>query len=126
MEHSDEKAIAGTTSGLIQLGETVTWQARHLLKTRILQVQITAMKPYEFFTDEMKQGDFKSMVHHHYFKAINNGTIMIDEFNFESPYRFIGQLANYFFLTAYMKGLLEQRNAVIKTYAETHTWKTVL
>lgn len=126
MEHTGEIAIAGTTSGLIQLGETVTWQAKHFFKTRILQVQITAMRPYEFFTDEMKRGDFKSMVHHHYFKPIDNGTIMIDEFKFEAPYGFIGKLVNYFFLTTYMKQLLEQRNNVIKQYAETHTWKTVL
>ena len=126
MEHTGEMAVAGTTTGLIQLGETVTWQAKHLFKTRLLRVQITAMRPYESFTDEMKQGDFKSMVHHHYFKPIDNGTIMIDDFNFESPYGFIGKLVNRFFLTAYMRRLLEQRNIVKKQYAETQTRKTVI
>nr|WP_321225937.1 hypothetical protein [uncultured Psychroserpens sp.] len=29
MEHSNEKAIAGKTSGLIGLGEWVTWEAKH-------------------------------------------------------------------------------------------------
>jgi hypothetical protein len=27
--HTGERAIAGRTSGLIELGETVTWRARH-------------------------------------------------------------------------------------------------
>ncbi len=84
------------------------------------------MRPYWFFTDEMKEGDFKSMVHHHHFKPIDNGTIMIDEFNFESPYGLIGKLANVLFLTKYMKRFLVQRNNIIKEYAETHKWKTVL
>ncbi len=126
MEHTSEKAVGGTVAGLIQKGETVTWRARHLFKIRALKVQITEMRAYTFFTDEMKQGDFKSMVHHHYFKAIDNGTIMIDEFYFESPYGFIGKLVNRYFLTRYMTNLLERRNAVIKDYAETNKWKTVL
>lgn len=126
MAHTGEKAIAGTISGLIQKGETVTWQAKHLFKTRVLQTLITEMKPYTFFTDEMKQGDFKSMVHHHYFKLINNGTVMIDELHFESPYGVVGRLANAVFLTKYMTKLIERRNQVIKDFAETGRWKTVL
>lgn len=126
MAQTNEKAVRGTLSGLINKGETVTWQAKRLYKTRKLTVQVTQMSPYTFFTDEMLEGDFKSMKHHHYFKPIKNGTIMIDEFYFESPYGFIGRLANHIFLTRYMKTLLEGRNNVIKEYAETHRWKTVL
>jgi hypothetical protein len=29
MQHTGEKAVAGTTIGLIGLNETVTWRARH-------------------------------------------------------------------------------------------------
>ncbi len=126
MAHTDEKAVAGVTKGLIQLGQTVTWQAKHLFKTRLLTVQITAMVPYESFTDEMVEGDFKNMRHHHYFKATANGTVMEDEFSFASPYGVLGQMVDRYFLTQYMKRLLRQRNAVIKAYAESHTWKTVL
>jgi len=126
MAHTGEKAIAGTITGLIQKGETVTWQAKHLFKTRVLQTLITEMKPYTFFTDEMKQGDFKSMVHHHYFKPIDNGTVMIDELYFEAPYGVLGKLVNTLFLTKYMTKLIEQRNLIIKDFAETGKWKTVL
>jgi len=126
MAQTNEKAIAGTVTGLIQKGETVTWQAKHLFKNRILRVEITEMKPWTSFIDEMKQGDFKSMKHHHYFKPIDNGTIMIDEFYFQSPYGFLGRIVNHFFLTRYMTRLLTQRNEIIKQYAETGRWKTVL
>lgn len=79
-----------------------------------------------FFTDEMQKGDFKSFSHQHHFKATENGTIMIDLLNFETPYGIIGKIANRLFLTAYMQNFLITRNAVIKEYAETQKWKTIL
>ena len=126
MSHTHEKAISGTTTGLINEGETVTWTAKHFFKTRMLKVQITQMKPYEFFEDEMLEGDFKSMKHKHIFKLEGRNTKMTDEFSFEAPCGFIGMIFSYAFLSAYMKALLIQRNRVIKEYAETEKWKTVL
>jgi ligand-binding SRPBCC domain-containing protein len=81
--------------------------------------------PYSF-TDVMLKGDFKSFVHRHHFKTIDNGTIMIDKLEFETPYGFIGNLVNSFFMNAYLKNLLEKRNTVIKEYAETQKWKAIL
>jgi len=126
MEHTKEKAIAGVISGLINLNETVTWQAKHFYKTRILQSKITAMTPYTFFCDEMVKGDFKSIKHEHHFKPITNGTIMIDLFSFETPYGVLGKIVNTLFLKSYLQKLLEGRNKIIKDYAETSKWKHVL
>jgi len=118
LQHTNEKAIAGRTSGLIACGETVTWQAKHLYKTRSLTVKITAMQPYDHFTDEMMQGDFKSMHHEHHFIFANGQTTMKDIFCFEAPYGILGKIACRLFLTGYMTKLLQQRNRVIKEYAE--------
>lgn len=126
MEHASEQAVAGTTTGLIGLDETVTWKAKHLGKQRVLKVKITAMSAPASFTDEMVAGDFKQMKHEHHFKPINNGTLMIDLFSFETPYGGLGKLANSVFLSRYMKKLLEQRNAAIKEYAEGDKWKFLL
>jgi ligand-binding SRPBCC domain-containing protein len=126
LEHTKEKAIAGVISGLINLNEIVTWQAKHFFKTRILQSKITAMTPHTFFCDEMVKGDFKSMKHEHHFKPATNGTIMIDMFSFETPYGFFGKIANALFLKSYLQKLLEGRNKIIKDYAETGKWKHVL
>jgi ligand-binding SRPBCC domain-containing protein len=126
MAHTGEEAIAGTTNGLIGLNETVTWKARHLRKIRILKSKITAMNPPLSFTDEMVQGDFKSLRHEHHFKQISNGTLLIDLFTFESPYGGLGRLAERLFLTRYLKNLLETRNKVIKDYAESEKWKFIL
>jgi ligand-binding SRPBCC domain-containing protein len=126
MAHTGEEAIAGTTNGLIGLNETVTWKARHLRKVRILKSKITAMSPPLSFTDEMVQGDFKSLRHEHHFKQIANGTLLIDLFTFESPYGGLGKLAERLFLTRYLKNLLEARNKMIKDYAESEKWKFIL
>jgi ligand-binding SRPBCC domain-containing protein len=126
MAESGEEAIAGTTSGLIGLNETVTWKAKHLRRVRILKSKITAMNPPLSFTDEMVQGDFKSLRHEHHFKKIDNGTLLIDIFIYESPYGGLGRLADRLFLTRYMKNLLERRNKTIKEYAESEKWKFIL
>ena len=99
MAHTREEAIAGTVSGLLGLDETVTWKARHLFKTRIMRSRMTAMNRPTSFTDEMVEGDFKSLKHEHYFKSIGNGTLLIDLFHFESPYGGLRRLANRLFLT---------------------------
>lgn len=126
MAHTQEVPVAGTTTGLINLNESVTWKARHLMKTRFLQSAITAMDRPHSFTDEMKKGDFKSLKHEHHFKAIENGTLMIDIMEFESPYGGLGKFVNAVYLTTYLQKLLEQRNQIIKEYAESNRWQSIL
>ena len=126
MAHTGEEAIAGTTSGLIGLNETVTWKAKHLRRVRILKSKVTAMNPPLSFTDEMVDGDFKSFRHEHHFKRIDNGTLLIDIFTYEAPFGRLGKLADRLFLTNYMKTLLETRNKTIKEYAESDKWKFIL
>jgi ligand-binding SRPBCC domain-containing protein len=126
MSHTGEQAVAGTTMGLIGMDETVTWKAKHLMKTRIMKVRITAMQKPSNFTDEMVEGDFRSMKHEHHFKQIQNGTLAIDIFTFESPYGALGKMVNTFYLRKYMEKLLAKRNRLIKEYAESDKWKFIL
>lgn len=124
--HTGETAIDGVMNGLINLNETVTWQAKHLFKVRQFTAKITAMEPPKAFTDEMIKGDFKSFRHEHHFKQIDNGTIMIDLLEFESPYGVVGRLVNQLFLKNYLEQLLLKRNEVIKEYAESKKWVSIL
>ena len=123
---TNEKAIDGVMSGLINKDETVTWQAKHLFKTRQFTSKITEMKSPDLFVDEMIKGDFKSFRHEHHFKATANGTIMIDLVDFETPYGTFGKIVNALFLKSYIEKLLIKRNEVIKEYAEAQRWKTIL
>ena len=63
MKAYGEKCIAGCMSGLMQMGDEVTWQAKHLYKERQLKVKVTKMEAPHAFTDEMVVGDFRSMKH---------------------------------------------------------------
>jgi ligand-binding SRPBCC domain-containing protein len=121
-----EDAISGKRIGLIEKDDTVTWKARHFFKTRILRVKASEMKKPELYVDEQSEGDFKMMKHEHHFKQCNNGTILIDLFHYEISYGFIGDWFNHFYLTKYIRRLLEHRNNTIKEYAETGRWKKIL
>lgn len=123
---ANEKAVGGITSGLINLDETVTWQAKHLFKTRLFTSKITSMAKPDYFTDEMIKGDFKKFIHEHHFKSVDNGTIMIDMVQFESPFGFIGSIFNSLYLCNYIEKMLVLRNSVIKDYAETEKWNAIL
>ena len=117
MEHTGEKAIGGVISGLINLHETVTWKAKHFGITMNLTSRITACQSPILFADEMVKGPFKSMFHEHVFEQKEGYTLMIDRFEFESPFGILGKLVNKLVLTRYMTRLLEKRNEVLKQKA---------
>jgi ligand-binding SRPBCC domain-containing protein len=121
-----EKAIEGITTGLISLNETVTWQATHFGIRQKLTSKITAFdRPY-YFVDEQQKGIFKSIYHEHLFEQVGNKVIMIDKFEFHSPFGIVGRVFNKLVLTNYMKKFLIDRNRVIKEFAESEKWKLVL
>lgn len=115
MEHTSERAIAGRTSGLIELGETVTWEARHFGLMQKLTVKITHMNAPHSFTDEMVSGAFHSFSHSHTFEEIEpQKTRMIDVFEYKSPLGVIREIPDFIFLKSYMTRLLETRNHYLK------------
>jgi ligand-binding SRPBCC domain-containing protein len=126
MKNYGEKIINGKIAGLMETGDSVTWEARHLFKKRFLKTIVKEMKRPEYFIDEQVTGDFVMMKHEHYFKVVENGTLMIDQFHFESPYGSFGRLINNIYLKKYMQKLLESRNEMIKQVAEGNQWKQYL
>ncbi len=121
---TNEKAIGGRTSGLINLGEQVTWQATHFGIRQKLTSKISAYKRPFHFRDEQVKGIFKFIVHDHYFEQGDGKVIMKDVFKFQSPLGFIGQAFDKLVLTRYLTKFLVVRNDLIKEYAETEKWKT--
>lgn len=126
MQHHNEEIVDGIKEGLMNKGDAVTWKAKHLFRNRTLKVKLTELNSPAFFADEMLEGDFKMMRHEHFFKSVDDGTLMIDEFYFESPFGIIGKIVNALFLTAYMTRLLCERNAEIKRIAEGGLYKQFL
>ncbi|MFS0674402.1 SRPBCC family protein [Ornithinibacillus sp. 179-J 7C1 HS] len=114
-----EKAIGGVTSGLLNEGDIVTWEATHFWIRHKLTAKIIHMEyPYKF-TDTMVRGIFKSFTHTHEFVEVNqNETIMIDIFEYRSPFGIVGNIADYLFLEKYMRKFLENRGKELKKLAE--------
>lgn len=123
---TDERAVAGRTSGLIELGETVTWEARHFGVRQKLTSRITEMNRPEMFVDEMVRGAFSSIRHIHRFEQKGDLTLMHDEFQFSAPLGILGRLAEILFLTRYMERFLRERNKVLKELAESDGWREFL
>lgn len=123
---TQEQIIGGVHSGLLQLGDEVTFRARYFGIWQTLTSKITAYEAPGYFCDEMQQGAFKAMRHAHYFEPAGAITVMRDVFEFTSPLGFLGKIADMVVLTAYLRRFLAQRGAVIKAYAETNAWQTVL
>lgn len=122
-EGTHERAIAGVTQGLIGMGDEVTWEARHFGIKQKLTVRITEFERPFRFQDVMVSGAFKSMKHDHEFIALPPGTLMVDRFEFESPFGVLGRIVDRAFLAGYMRRFLERRNQVLKTLAESEDWK---
>lgn len=116
--HTNEEAVAGRTSGLIGMDESVTWRARHFGLTQKLTSKITAFEMPVHFTDEMVSGAFSSFRHDHHFKEADGVTLMTDIFIYKSPMGLLGIVADALFLKNYMHGLLAERNRIVKLYAE--------
>ena len=117
-EETKERAVAGVTEGLMENGDTVTWEAVHFGVKQRLKARITGMHEPEWFIDEMISGAFKSFVHTHRFEEIGNVTLMIDQFIYKAPLGIIGSIANVLFLKKYMRELLEKRAVRLKKMAE--------
>lgn len=120
-----EEAIAGVTTGLISLGDSVTWRAKHFGIYQNLTSKITAFNAPSYFVDEMVKGAFKRFKHEHIFEERDGGTLMIDVFDYDSPLGILGKIADALFLEKYMTRLLTKRNDMIKEFAESEKWKGV-
>jgi ligand-binding SRPBCC domain-containing protein len=123
---TDERAVAGVTSGLIGLNEQVTWEARHLGVRQRLTSKITQLTRPDHFRDEMLAGAFKHLCHDHTFEVREGKTLMTDRFEFSTPFGPLGRLAESLFLTAYMRRFLEQRNRILQRMAESDEWRKYL
>lgn len=127
--HWGEQAVAlqGVTSGLVGLGEEVTWRAKHFGVWQELTSRTTALEAPAYFQVTMVRGIFRVMQADHLFRAVGDGmTEMKDVFRVEAPLGVLGRVAEGMFLRRYMLGLMRERNQVIKRVAESGEWERYL
>lgn len=121
-----ETPIAGVTTGLLGLHQTVTWRARHFGVWQRLTVKMTAFDRPVTFTDVMVSGAFKRMEHTHRFVPCEGGTTLFDHLLVESPLGPLGAIADKLVITRYMREFLMERNRVLKGTAEGEEWRQYL
>jgi ligand-binding SRPBCC domain-containing protein len=109
MSHTGERAISGVTTGVIGLGDTVTWRARHFGVWWTMTSQITALDRPSHFTDGQVRGPFKTFVHEHRFEQLATGSRMTDTITVASP--IFGALVERLVLAPYLRRLIARRNA---------------
>jgi ligand-binding SRPBCC domain-containing protein len=126
MSKYDEKAVAGITSGLIKINETVTWEATHFGIRQNLTSKITAFERPQHFRESMVRGAFKRFDHDHFFEEINGRTLIKDVFDYDSPLGILGWIADTLFVEKHMREMLEERNEIIKRIAESDDWQQFL
>lgn len=117
-KHTREQAVAGVTSGRINGGELVTFEATHFGIRQRLTSKITEFNAPYLFVDETQKGAFKNLRHVHLFEKQGAGTLMTDTLRFEAPLGYLGRLAERLVLKQYMRRFLEHRNEQLKQLAE--------
>jgi len=118
MESSGEQAVDGVTSGLIGLGETVTWRAKHFGIVWKMTSTISALDAPHRFVDEQLRGPFKRFRHEHLFESEGSGTKMVDNIEFEAPLGPLGRIAERLVLRSYLPKLIVERNDFLRTDLE--------
>ena len=118
VRHTKERATAGVTSGLIELGQWVTFEAVHFGFRQRLTAKITEFDRPRCFVDEMIEGAFVSLRHVHGFISLQGGTLMRDTLIWKSPFGVFGTLIDQVFLRRYMRRFLIERNTNLKRIAE--------
>ena len=115
---TQERLVGEKTSGLAELGDTLTFEAVHLGVCQRLTSHITQVQPPFSFADEMLSGAFQSLSHLHTFSAIEGATLMRDTLTWTSPLGPLGVLADRLFLKRYMLRFLVTRNRNLKAIIE--------
>lgn len=118
MWHTGERAVAGRTSGLIEMGEQVTWEGRHFGIRQRFTSAITAYDRPRHFQDSMVRGAFRSFVHDHYFEGCDEGTRMTDVLAFRSPFGVFGTIVDRLVMKNYLTRLLTKRNEIVRASLE--------
>ncbi|HEX8655999.1 MAG TPA: SRPBCC family protein [Hymenobacter sp.] len=113
-----ERVVGGPQRGQLQLGDVVTWEARHLGIRQRLTVRISAATPPHHFRDELVRGAFRTLCHDHYFEAVAEGTWVRDVLEFSSPGGWFGRCIEQLFLTRYLTNFLRERNTNLKRQLE--------
>ena len=109
----------GRTRGLLQLGDLLTFEGRHLGVRQRVTVRITEIDPPRRYVDEGVRGALRELRHVHEFFADGGVTVMRDVITWRSPLGILGRAADALFVTRHMRWYVSEKQSRLKTMAET-------
>jgi len=113
-----ERAVGGKTSGLLDLGDVVTFEAVHFGIRQRLTSKIVEFDRPRRFVDEMVKGAFASLRHVHEFVVDGASVVMRDTLTWRSPLGFLGVVADKLFVEGHMRAFMVKKQSELKEYAE--------
>lgn len=125
LQQRKELLSSGSASHLPSTGDTVTVHAKHLGKTRSVILRVMEMDKPRLYVEEQVKGDLGSFRHERHFMVADNGTFLIDKLEVEPPRDLLGRLIGKYYIKRYVEKLVQQRNDLIRQYAESEKWRAV-
>src|SRR5581483_11754044 len=109
-----ERAVAGETSGLLELGDEVTFEAVHFRIRQRLTSKIVEFDRPSRFVDEMVRGVFASLRHIHEFIVEDPWVLMRDTLVWRSPFGPLGIVADRLFVERHMRNFMVTKQSELK------------
>jgi ligand-binding SRPBCC domain-containing protein len=115
---TEERVVGGKTSGLLELGDVVTFEGVHFGIRQRLTAKIVECVPPARFVDEMVAGAFTSLRHVHEFVVEGDAVLMRDTLTWRSPLGAVGAIADRLFVERHMRMFMMNKQSELKAYAE--------
>ena len=113
-----ERAVGGRTSGLLELGDVVTFEAVHFGIRQRLTSRIVEFDRPKRFVDEMVEGAFASLRHTHEFFVEGTSVLMKDTLTWRSPLGPLGVIADALFVKHHLYNYMVTKQTDLKVHAE--------
>ncbi|WP_335975815.1 SRPBCC family protein [Gaetbulibacter jejuensis] len=118
LDRASLRAVSGKTSGILELGEWVSWEEEHFGFLQHLTLKISELEKPNYFVEEMVEGIFESFRNEFHFKAYGEKTLLVNVLSFELPYGFLGKMTKKVIMRNYAKSLLKSRVEYLKSAIE--------
>lgn len=118
--------VEGGTNGFMEIGDVIRWSRYYLGRKRTIEVKIRSMETPSAFGSILVRGSMASLRHEHFFKPIQNGTLLIDLLEYTPAFGLLGRWMDRRFIQPQLRKHLEKKNQLIKQYAESDQWKVVI
>ncbi|WP_418281394.1 SRPBCC family protein [Halorubrum sp. DTA98] len=116
----DERVVDGPADGVLEAGDRVTRESRHLGMTVTRTIEVVAATPPLSVREREVDGPFVEFVHDHEFERIDaTHTLVDDAISYRLPGGRLGEFVDRRYLNGYLRRVLRERNRQLERIAET-------